>query len=217
MPENQHPLARAVVSLITTHDEENSRAARRLHDDVAQILTAVGLRLGLLRMDHTESELAAQLDESQKLIEKAIHSVRSLSVDLDPAIVDRMGLAAALERLIESQRRSFPGSIQLSYDPSVKLPAVLARTIFRIVERALENATRHSAGRLVLVGVTKTAAGIRAQVSDDGRGFDPDQQRRNPPGIGLLLMYYYAEQNGMQLTISTGLDQGTIVTAECSV
>jgi two-component system NarL family sensor kinase len=214
MFQNPNPLARVLISLVKSHDEQMARAARRLHDDVAQVLSAVGLRLGLLRMDMEESagELVEQLNESQKLLEKAVDSIRSLSYDLNPAIVERAGLAAALDRLTTRHRQTFPGAIQLSYDSSVKLPPERARSVYLILEAAVDNAVSHSQAERIEVSAINRAGAPRFQVSDDGRGFDCQAQWQNPSSIGLLLMRYYADQNDIHLDIYSQPGKGTIVT-----
>jgi two-component system sensor histidine kinase UhpB len=217
MSEHQHLLARVLVSLLKTHDEDKARAARRLHDDVAQVLSAVGLRIGILRMDleARAPDVLPQLIECQKMLERAMDRVRSLSFDLDPAMVERVGLTPALERLAGRYLESFPGKIQVSVESSVKLPAHLVRPVYRIVEAALTNAVSHSAGSRIEVRVWRQPDGVHAQVSDDGLGFDPAEKRRNPLSTGLLLMQFYAQEYSMTLDISSKLGQGTAVTVQC--
>jgi len=217
MPE-QNPLASAVALLVKAHDEEVARTSRRLHDDVAQILSALGLRLGILRMDFSESaKFVAELNECHKLLERAIDSVRSLSFDLNPSAVERAGLEAALKRLTEHYRGFFTGLIELSYDSSVKMPTPLARSLYNIVERAMENAVRHSGARRIEIRLKGIDGSVCASLTDDGRGFDYDEEQRNPSGVGLLLMRLYAAQNGLNLEISSRDGQGTIVRAQCTV
>lgn len=217
MAGNQHPLARVLDAIVKTNEDKMAKAARRLHDDVGQILSAAGLRLALLRMDleGAAPELAQQLNESLKLLETAVASVRSLSYDLNPAIVERAGMAGALDRLARRYSDAFQGSIQLSCTPSVKLPAPMAAAVYRIVEAAVDNAVAHSGASRIEILVKDLCGVIMVEVGDNGRGFDCYEWQQNPSNIGFLFMRYHAEQGGMKLDISSKPGGGTIVKVEC--
>ncbi|MCW5978169.1 MAG: hypothetical protein KIT09_08825 [Bryobacteraceae bacterium] len=219
MEEEPRPLERVVVALVEAHQADTERLARRLHDDVGQLLTAAGLRLGLLRMDleQVAPRLVEPLSESLALLDKAFECVRQLGGELNSSLVERIGLPASLDRLAARCQASFPGVIASSCDPSAKLPAVSAERFYRIVEAALENAIRHSgAGRIILT-LQRLPDCTLAEVADDGRGFDRSHWSRNPAGAGLLLMEHYARQNSLQLNVSSAPGRGTIVTVQCSL
>jgi two-component system NarL family sensor kinase len=196
-------------------EAERSRIARVLHDDVSQVLSAIGLQLDVLRMDYQERdpEIASRTAEVQQLLEQAIDRVRGLGRDLNPSIVDRAGLQFALTRLVGRIRESYPAPIRLLYDPAARLPQEIARTFYRIAEDALDNAARHAHGAPVEILVRPTRDGITLEVRDEGPGFQLDQARRQSGGLGLLLMERRAVRAGVEFSVSTSPGRGTIVKA----
>lgn len=205
----EHPLAHILVAVINARERDATRVSRLLHDDVSQILSAVGLQLDLARSDveAQSPDVAKRIGECQKHLEEAIGQLRKLTYELNPALVERAGLQTALDRLV-GRYRGQHASIRLLYDSSVRLPAKPATAIYKIIECALHNAAAHSDCRLIQVLVRATRDGVTVEVRDDGKGFD---QNETQPGLGLLLMQYYASQNDLSFEIQTAPGQGTIV------
>jgi signal transduction histidine kinase len=100
-----------------------ARVARILHDDVGQVLSAIGLQIDVMRMDFVAQApgIAERSAEIQQLLEKAIDRVRDLSFELNPATVERAGLQFALERMVGRVRQNYKGTVRLMYDSSVRL------------------------------------------------------------------------------------------------
>jgi len=130
-----HPsLARMLASVIDARDQKAARAGQVLHDEIGQILSAVGLHLDVLRMDLEEQapEAAQRISEIQALLEKAFERVRALSYDLNPNRAERAGLTTALHRLVGERRQSSGRKIRLLCDASVRVsgPAVFTTPVF---------------------------------------------------------------------------------------
>ena len=179
-------------------------------------MSAVGLHLDVLRMDAESQlpEVARGISETQAILEKAFEQVRSLSHELNPSIVERVGLKTALDRLVERFRRTGDAQISLELDSSVRLPAEAASSVYRIAECALDNAARHSKAKQVEVLVEfRQPASVVLQVRDDGIGFDIPEASAEPRGLGLLLMKYYAVLGRMVLELRSERGGGTIVRA----
>jgi len=212
---SKHPLAHLLASIIDDQEQGGARASRLLHDEVGQILSAVGLHLDVLRMDTEEDSPAGatRIIDIQKFLEQAVEQVRTLSYDLNPAIVERAGLKAALNRLVARYREISDTSVRLAYDSSVHMPAAAAVALFKIAERALDNAVKHADAQLIEVLVHPNPQGVTLQVRDDGEGFDLDEVAENPPGLGLLLMQCYADRGSLRVEVNTSPGNGTIVKA----
>jgi two-component system NarL family sensor kinase len=191
---------------------ERSRLARKLHDDVAQILSGAGLQLDILRMDLEQKvpEIGARTTEVQNLLERAAHQIRDLSRELSPAIVEHAGLQAALEMLLGRVRKDFGGTLRLTYDSSVDAPAAAAVAMERIAREAVVNAVQHARCHQIDVTLKSTAEGPVLEIRDDGRGFD---YARAPCGLGLPMMEYCASKAGLHLQINGQDKNGTTVTA----
>jgi len=214
MTDSLRPLARILAAVVQAQEQEGARVARLLHDEVGQILSAVGLRMDLLRMDVEAGspEVAKRIAESQGILEKAIDQVRSLSQELQPAIVERAGLQIALDRLVSRYREMSSRPIRLLYDSSIQLPAKTAASMYKIAVCALDNAVKHGRGGPIELMVDSEGGGV-LEIRDGGGGFDVEAARNDPPGLGLPLMGCYADQGGLVLEVNSSPGRSTIVRA----
>jgi signal transduction histidine kinase len=208
-------LARMLVTLMNGQEQEWGRISRILHDEVGQIMSAVGLQLDVLRMDmeHQVPEITARTAEIQQLLERAITLVRDLSYELNPAVVEKAGFQFAMDRLIGRYRQGYPGSLRLMVDLGERLPPEVASAFYKIANQAVANAVQHSKCSQIEVLVKTSHKGIVMEVQDKGIGFPIDQVRHRVPGLGLLLMEFHASQAKLQLTITSTPSKGTIVSA----
>ncbi len=192
---------------------ERARISRLLHDELGQVLSAAGLQMDLARMDCQQVPgVGERIAEAQKLLERALAQVRDLSYDLSPAIVERLGLEAALARLVARQRARFPGELEWSYRGESQLRGAQAEALYRVAEQALENAVEHSGARRINLSVEIARQTIKLEVRDDGKGFTGAKVLRETPAIGLRLMKLEAEEAGMEFRLASGPQGGTIVT-----
>ena len=163
-------LARLSARMIEQHEDERRRLSRELHDETAQVFSAVKMELGVLR-DGVEPAQAERLDRALALIDTGIRSIRSVTNDLRPSLLDDLGLLPALRSLVaEFGARSgirmelaAPGAL-----PPLSKEAELA--LFRALQEALSNVRRHAEARTVDVGISVGPGGVRLEVRDDGRG-----------------------------------------------
>jgi signal transduction histidine kinase len=215
MTQTRHPLANLLVAVVNSQEQEGARVARLLHDEVGQILSAVGLHLEVLRMDveADKPEVAQRIVETQKILEKAVDQVRSLSYEMNPEVVERAGLQTAMDRLVGRYREMTPIPVRLLFDSSMRVTGTAATSIYKIAECALDNAIKHSSCSLVELFVHPTKTGISLEVKDDGGGFDTENAAAEPIGLGLPLMNCYAKQGNLKLTVKSAPGGGTIVKA----
>jgi two-component system NarL family sensor kinase len=213
--EERGSLASLLVSVMNAREQEGARISRLLHDDVGQVLSAIGLQLDLLRMDLGEqlASVPARILEIQKYLEQAMGQVRDLSYELNPSIVERTGLQYALDRLIGRYRKSFSGTIRLLFDPSVHVPLKPATALYKIAEQALENSVQHARCSRIEVLVKPVQRSATLEIRDNGIGFPVDAAANETGGLGLHLMRYQAAQGGLQLSFVSAPEKGTIVKA----
>lgn len=209
------PAAEKLFQFLEEQEAQRSRIARILHDEVSQVLSAVGLQLDVLRMDFEERhpEMAERTTEIQQLLEKAIDEVRDLSRDLDPSMVQRAGLASALSRMVGRIRETHDATVRLLMDPAARLPIKTANALYRIAEQAIENALRHAGGAAVEVLLRPSRAGVVLEIRDEGEGFDVEEARAACRGLGLWLMEYHAARAGIEFVLISTPGRGTIVKA----
>lgn len=213
MTDSQRFLERMIVSTINARDVESNRVSRILHDDVGQVLSAVGLLLDVLKLDYRGqiTEITDRVNEIQKMLDHAVQQVRSLSYDLNPSVVERAGLQMALDRLVGRSREQFAGSLRYLYDSSVRVPLVVGNAWYKIAELALENAITHAEPTRIEVHVRRTHKNILFEVKDNGKGFSLDEAKVNPKGLGLLLIQHYSSQSPILVDIKSGPGKGTTV------
>jgi len=163
-------LARLSARMIEQHEDERRRLSRELHDETAQVFSAVKMELGVLR-GTVQPEQAARLDQVLNLIDTGIRSIRNVTNDLRPSLLDDLGLLPALRSLVAdfSARSGIrTGLAAPSMLPPLSREAELA--LFRALQEALSNVLRHAGARTVDVGISISAEGVLLQVSDDGQG-----------------------------------------------
>lgn len=203
-------LADSLVALMNAQEVQSARIARILHDDVNQVLSAAGLHLDLIRMEHGTQvpELTAKTAEVQNLLGQVIEQLRELSYEINPAVVERVGLVFALERLAERYRRQHRAPVVQKIEPRLRLPLRISSALYRIAEAALENSVKYSSAKRVDLILRGSPGSVKLEIRDDGCGFDLTQPAGS--GLGMAMMRHHAALAGGALHIeSTG--QGTLV------
>jgi two-component system, NarL family, sensor kinase len=208
-------LRHTVLGALKAQEYVRTSAARFLHDSVGQTLTALGLRLDLVRMDVEGSlpETARLVVEIQNIIGDMMEGVREYSYELNPSTVERAGLRPALDRFVERVRTRYSGSLRVNVDPSLKLDPKYAAALYQIALEAVENAVQHSSCSGIEISVKSQRIGTVLEVRDNGRGFDPADVVAGRRGLGLLSMEHYAAEAGLDLAITSTLESGTTVRA----
>jgi signal transduction histidine kinase len=206
------PLRNAALKLTHAEDARRRRILRFLHDDVGQSLSSAGLHLDLMRMEMEDSgpAWAAHTVEIQADLDRVIQRVRELSCELDPLMLERTSLSAALDHLAGFYRKNFPGTLRLRVDAGVSFPPESARAAARIAKEALDNAVMHSGCSEIEV-MANDAHGPALEVRDNGRGFVVAQARSQCPGLGLVVMEDFAAKAGLILSIDAAPGRGTLV------
>ncbi len=172
-------LARLSSRMIEQHEEERRRLSRELHDETAQVFSAVRIELGVLR-DGVPPAQTARLDQVLGLIDKGIRSIRSVTNDLRPSLLDDLGLLPALRSLVGEFGERSGMRVELAAPTSLPpLSAEAELALFRALQEALSNVLRHADARTVDVGISVQREGVLLEVRDDGRGLrngvDPEE------------------------------------------
>ncbi|HYF90749.1 MAG TPA: sensor histidine kinase [Symbiobacteriaceae bacterium] len=189
--------------VLTAQEEERGRISRELHDEIGQALT--GLIVGL--------KVLKGPTDAQRLRDVAaatLESVRRLSRDLRPAVLDDIGLVAALRRYTEdfSRLHGIEGTLQVVGHEETRLAPAVETTLYRVVQEALTNVARHSGARHFGVVLDLRGPVIQAIVEDDGRGFDPASPKA---GMGLASMTERTALVGGAVTIESRPGGGATV------
>lgn len=209
--EREHLRRKLLEGVIAAQEEERGRIARELHDSTSQSLTS--LILGLKNLGEMSEAKAhtVQLDILRDEAHNALNEVHSLALDLRPAVLDDLGLKAALERLVLvwEERNATPIDMFVQLDED-RLPGYIETALYRIVQEALTNVAKHSRAQSISVLLERRRDGVVAVIEDDGNGFEMSESTYHGR-LGLLGMRERAELLGGSLTIESGPGKGTSI------
>jgi two-component system, NarL family, sensor kinase len=195
-------LARKVVR---SQEEERAHLSRDLHDGTGQTLVAIKLLVesSVDRLGNSNDAVRAPLTRALDRLTQALHEVRDMSHRLRPAMLDTLGLPAALQSLGDEMFGHKANTFQMEIEGAPHdLPDDVKTVLFRIAQEAMTNIQKHADSDHVSVRLAFDDDGITMSVHDDGRGFDAESMRQNPSrGIGLRNMRERIETVGGQLAV----------------
>lgn len=191
-------------------EEEKTRVARELHDELAQPLTALKMDTMWVRDNFAQlPEVAAvRLGEMVEMLDRAIAATRRIASDLRPLLLDDLGLVPAVEWLVSKFIQRSGVACTLAVDETLELPEPYATAVFRIVQEALVNAAKHAGASEVSVTIEKSPGMVTLAVRDNGCGFSPAVPRK-PQSLGLLGLRERAQLLKGKIMIDSGPGQGT--------
>ncbi len=198
--------------LVNAEERERARIASDIHDDAIQAITAVSLRLNVMREQIEEPELRETLGRLEEAVTSAIGRLRTLIFELRPRMLDQEGLARTLAYYLE--KVFGPTEIEWTLDERLdrEPDPDIRNTMYRIAGEALSNARKHSRARHVSVVLEPLDDGFHTVVRDDGSGFSPAVEATpEPEHLGLFTMRERAELAGGWLRIDTAPGRGTTV------
>jgi signal transduction histidine kinase len=202
----------AIRRVVEAQELERTRLARELHDETGQALTSILLGLRSLERAVASDEARSALGSVRELVVSTLHDVRRLAVELRPAALDDFGLGPAIERLVDTHRQDASVAVDLEVQlGDERLPADVETTMYRIVQEALTNVTKHAAATRISVLVTRTEKAAVLVVEDDGHGFETTDATG---GLGLTGMRERVALVGGRLKIEAGAGSGTTIAAE---
>ena len=205
--------------VITVQEEERKRIARELHDQTGQPLTSLIMTLRAIGRMQSMEEVRASLGDLRSTAAEAVKRVRDLALELRPAVLDDLGLLAALRHYLREyqDRLRLPVDFQVLGLDNERLPPGMETALYRIAQEALSNVARHSQAHSVSVLLERRDTSVVLIVEDDGMGFDVGELMGRPPyegNLGLLGMRERASLVGGTLTIESTPGTGTAVFAE---
>ena len=199
--------------LVSAQEEERSRLARELHDDVTQRLARLAIDVGGVEQKVGPSDGRETLGEVRDGLARLSEDVHALSYSLHPSLLEDLGLTEALQVECEkfSQQSAIPVNLTARDMPD-SIPNGVSLCLFRIAQEALRNVERHSRAHSVEMSVRGHDGGVRLVVRDDGVGIDP-ALNRGQPGLGLMSMRERTRMFSGTLELDSRPGQGTAVTA----
>jgi signal transduction histidine kinase len=185
---NTRHLQQLSTRLIGAQEEERRHVARELHDEVGQALTAVQVELSVAQRRLKAAGHAHELlRDAEAITHGALQTVRDISQLLHPALLDDLGLPAAIEWQARTFETRHGIRVVLRQEGLAKrLPPAVELAAYRIVQEALTNVAKHSHASSCRIALRRDGEDIEIGVEDDGRGFDPGEVDKAHVGLGLV-------------------------------
>jgi two-component system sensor histidine kinase UhpB len=207
--------------LESMREEERTRIAREIHDELGQMLTGIKMDLRWIENRLSSQDAPSSLNrvvdkvvEATELVDATIASVQKIATDLRPGVLDTLGLPTAIQH--EAARFQGRTGITARVDvpePPPQVPALAATAVFRILQEALTNVARHAGGSEVTIHLREESDRLVLQVRDNGRGLRP-LELEHPKSLGLLGMRERAALLGGEVDFANGPGGGTVVTLQ---
>ena len=201
-------------------ERERARIAREIHDELGQELTGLKFDISWLRnraLEKPDADEVEKLNSTLKGIDGAIRSVRRIATELRPAVLDTLGLTAA----IEWQAKDFEDRTGVrcrfdSLDEDLALDQERATAVFRIFQEALTNIARHAKATEVSIALTRQNGHLLLQMKDNGRGIDPEKLH-GAYSLGILGMQERVRLLNGEISIQGEPGKGTRVSVDIPV
>ena len=208
-------LQRLSSRLISAQEDERRTIARELHDEIGQALTAIKVELSLANKTVEAAGAPAHvLDDARAIAEHALTTVRDLSQLLHPAMLDDLGLPAAIDWYIRGYSRRYGIRVDFVQESiTTRFAHDIEMAAFRIVQEALTNAAKHADSPTCRIRLTRLPGALAVSIEDDGRGFEFDSNASRR-GLGLLSIRERVAQLGGVARIESSLGAGTRVYVE---
>lgn len=201
--------------LIDAQEQERSRIARELHDDINQRLALVAMGLDRQRGDlrSTTREMRSAMGKAIKQISDIVSDVHMMSHRLHCSKLDTVGLAAAAAGFCRELSKQQNVEVDFQCGGIAReLPEAIALCMFRVLQEALQNAVRHSGAKHFKVSLAECTNQIALTICDEGRGFNPAEALKGS-GLGLASMIERLKLVGGELLIDAGPKRGTTIRA----
>ena len=207
--------ALASQKVIEAQEEEKTRIARELHDDISQRIALLGMQLGILKqsLPASATDLQPEIGDMYRQIGDLASDIQALSHGLHSPKLELIGLKAAVAGFCEELSNRHDVTIDVHFEniPDA-LPPEISLCLYRVLQEALQNVLKHSVSRRAHVSLSGHVNTISLTVKDSGTGFDPHEAMRGP-GLGLTSMKERLKVVGGQLSIHSQPGHGTTIHA----
>lgn len=213
--ETNRQLQKLSASLQNVREEERVRIARELHDELGQLLTGIRMEVSWLgsRLAVDQTKLGSKVQDIKRQIDQTIASIRRISSDLRPSVLDDLGFAAAASWYVEQFAARTGLDVYLSISPDdPEQGGKVATTLFRVLQESLTNAVRHAHATRVDVSLYLRDGMWLLTIKDDGAGFE--QQSGMHKGFGIVGMRERVQILNGRFAITSAPGAGTVIEIE---
>ncbi|MDQ8180775.1 sensor histidine kinase [Pelagicoccus sp. SDUM812005] len=203
---------------LLSQEQERKEISRDLHDEIAQVLAGINVRLSALKkvIEVGSDDIGERIDHTQKLVEQSVAAVHRYALRLRPSLLDDLGLVPTLRSYIASLSEHTPISFHFkAIGKTDLLGNEQCTALYRVAQEALTNVIRHSHAQNASVKIQKRSQLIRLEIQDDGKGFDATRILKSTTHkrLGILGMRERVEMLGGTFSIRSSAAAGTTVLA----
>lgn len=222
LKESEEKLRHLSSQLLSAEENERKRIAREIHDGIGQSLTAIKFRVEnmIQEMDGKKEKTSVNpLETIVPIIKQSIEESRRIQMDLRPSILDDLGILATLNWFCREFQNTF-SRIDIKKEIDIEesdVPDALKTTIYRILQEAANNISKHSQANLAHLSLRKTEGNIELIIQDNGQGFNLNEALSTDPlrrGLGLTSMKERTELSGGTFSIESIMGEGTTIRAK---
>jgi PAS domain S-box-containing protein len=222
LKESRQNLRHLYSRLLKVQEDERRRISQELHDEMGQTLLGMKLRisgirekLGKLKPRREQQGLVADCDQLLQFLQAMVDNIRQLSRDLSPAILEDLGLTAAVKNLCDEFCRNH-GNIENCACNIEEIDGLLSPpdqiNLYRIIQESFTNIGKHSEADRLALNIKRDKNGLAFELWDNGKGFDPEEILRRQPGakgLGLATLDERVRTLGGTLRIESKKGEGT--------
>ena len=214
----QEQLRHLSRQLLLAQEEERKKISRELHDEIAQTLTGINVRLAALRTEATVNTkgLQKKISSTQRIVEKSVEIVHRFARELRPTLLDDLGLIPALHSFVKTFSKQTRVHVRLTVYAAVEqLDSVQRTVLYRVAQEALTNVARHAHASQVNVNIQKLPRAVCLTIKDNGKSFQVDRvlHAKKNKRLGLLGMRERVEMVGGSLRVESAPGRGTSIRA----
>ncbi|MBX3044751.1 MAG: hypothetical protein KIT33_06265 [Candidatus Kapabacteria bacterium] len=202
----------SLKSIIKTQEDERSRFAKDLHDGASQYLTFLKFNINNVLSKLDDGDIKENLKEQVKLIDNIVKELRQFAYALMPPVLERIGLKAAIEELVEIYKSST--NVKFEYylqDKQKPLSKYYKIQVYRVVQEIINNAVKHSNCTRISIQLLTYPSNILIIIEDNGKGFKVDSVKS---GMGLKNIYSRLALINGKIDIDSQINHGTTITIE---
>jgi two-component system, NarL family, sensor histidine kinase UhpB len=197
------------ASMVEAREEERRRIARELHDELGQRLTALKLEMIACQRDPPSLAVGERAQLMLDMLDETVASARRIAMDLRPLMLDDLGLPEAIDWLVKEFKRRTGIEVDTRLGEGLReLSPQLATALYRIVQEALTNITRHARATRVVITLKGRDHDLLLTIQDNGVGFAQSAPSRNPGSFGLLGIRERVLMLGGRLSVGNAAEGG---------
>ncbi len=198
----------SMQSMIEGQEVERERISKDLHDSLGGLLSTIKLQFDSVQSKVKEVSKLKEYKSANKMIDHAVNEVRTISRNLQPGALTRLGLIPAINDLVNRfESDAYPDIDFQHYDVPDNLPTMVSLSIYRIIQELLHNAIKHAHASEILIQINSEGDEILIQFEDDGIGYDPNNVRSG--GMGLENIKSRIDYLKGQISVNSNKGEGT--------